>query len=292
MKLKRAIIILLSCATLLSMASCGKSKTEGIKINRATKTGETIEKMDSSMLLDAFDGFEISFAGISPFCEPSMSVSGCSQQVQSNVSFSTERRYFANGEKVKVTAKINSSATGTYRLLEESKEFTVENMPEYITSVDGLDLTALYKERDDFVTAESAKAVGTNYLFGESFSVGQDGIWGLPIFEIVTSEIENVYIVSLKSNKLANVTSSYSPINKICFIYHLVCSNERGEKYNAYINLSAENVVKYPDGTVKWGTESADSLDFQVELSTKSIDDIVSKSIISLSADYDTKKIQ
>ena len=78
-----------------------------------------------------------------------------------------------NGEKVKVTAKINSSATGTYRLLEESKEFTVENMPEYITSVDGLDLTALYKERDDFVTAESAKAVGTNYLFGESFSVGQ-----------------------------------------------------------------------------------------------------------------------
>lgn len=46
MKLKRAIIILLSCATLLSMASCGKSKTEGIEINRATKTGETIEKMD------------------------------------------------------------------------------------------------------------------------------------------------------------------------------------------------------------------------------------------------------
>ena len=50
--------------------------------------------------------------------------------------------------------------------------------------------------------------------------------------------------------------------------------------------------MKYPDGTVKWGTESADSLDFQVELSTKSIDDIVSKSIISLNADYDTKKIQ
>lgn len=44
MKLKRAIIILLSCATLLSMASCGKSKTEGIEINRATKTGETIKK--------------------------------------------------------------------------------------------------------------------------------------------------------------------------------------------------------------------------------------------------------
>lgn len=62
-------------------------------------------------------------------------------------------------------------------------------------------------------------------------------------------------------------------------------------KGTMYVNVRAINVVKYPDGTVKWGSKSIDDLDFQTVVSTKSIEELTATSITSMSADYDIKKI-
>lgn len=58
-----------------------------------------------------------------------------------------------------------------------------------------------------------------------------------------------------------------------------------------YVNVRAINIVKYPDGTIKWGCKNIDDLDFQTVVSTKGIEDLTATSITSKSTDYDIKKI-
>ena len=108
----------------------------------------------------------------------------------------------------------------------------------------------------------------------------------------MTKDLKDTYMLSLKSNKREKYNSNTNyQRNAICFLYHIVFITNDGKKQNVYVNISAQNIVKYPDGTIKWGSESADDFDFQASVSDKSIEDVTATSITSMSADYDIKKI-
>ena len=161
-------------------------------------------------------------------------------------------------------------------------------MPEYVTSVEGLNLDSLKKERDDFVTAECAKAV--------SKDLGIAGFFGRGCKEftktITSKELVDTYSVFVKANKLPTFSlSKKTPYNKICFLYHFKCITIEDKKVDYYVNVCAENIVKYPDGTIKWVSESSDALDFQADVSSASIEDITVSTITNLSADYNIKRI-
>ena len=116
---------------------------------------------------------------------------------------------------------------------------------------------------------------GSSGLF--SFNLGGDTFKSL--FSLGVAAQDEQLKFNVKAIKFVDKTHA------IVFI-----TNE-GKKQNVYVNISAQNIVKYPDGTLKWGSESADDFDFQASVSDKSIEDVTATSITSMSADYDIKKI-
>ena len=289
----RKIFALISALLILfSFSACKKSKTKDIEVIRGASTSESgkvdgSEKNISGTKIDPFKGLDITITGISPFCQVSINTLGCDYEVQEKVKFLADKEYYANGEKATITASLNYGNSG-YVLVSETKQFDIANMPEYVTSVEGLNLDSLKKERDDFVTAECAKAVSKDLVIAGFFGRGCKEFTKT----ITSKELVDTYSVFVKANKLPTFSlSKTTPYNKICFLYHFKCITIEDKKVDYYVNVCAENIVKYPDGTIKWGSESSDALDFQADVSSASIEDITVSTITNLSADYNIKRI-
>lgn len=287
---KRIFALISVLLILFSFAACKKNKTKDIEVIKggsASESGESgkSSKNSSGIVLDPFKGLDITVTGISPFCQVSINTSECDPEVQEKVKFSADKDRYANGEKATITASL-SPANGGYTLASETKQFDISNMPEYITSVEGLNLDSLKKERDDFVTAQCAKAVDNTYLM--------DAYGGFIIAEVTEKTLVDTYMVSLKANKrsLFPDSAKNKVYNKVCFIYRFSCKSEYGTTANIYTCVCAENVVKYPDGTLKWGTSSADALDFSTASSYNSTDEVIASNITSWSDSYDIKEIK
>lgn len=289
---KRIFALISVLLILFSFAACKKNKTKDIEVIKggsASESGESgkSSKNSSGIVLDPFKGLDITVTGISPFCQVSINTSECDPEVQEKVKFSADKDHYANGEKATITASL-SPANGGYTLASETKQFDISNMPEYITSVEGLNLDSLKKERDDFVTAQCAKAIGNARLMNTY------ALRGLTISEVTGKTFVGTYMVSLKANKRSLFPDSAHDkvYNKICFLYRFSCKDNSGETGNLYVSVCAENVVKYPDGTLKWGTSSADALDFSTASSYNSTDEVIASNITSWSDSYDIKEIK
>ena len=289
---KRIFALISVLLILFSFAACKKNKTKDIEVIKGGSVSESGEsdksnQGSSDIVLDPFKGLDITVTGISPFCQISINTSECDPEVQEKVKFSADKDRYANGEKATITASLGY-ANGGYTLASETKQFDISNMPEYITSVEGLNLDSLKKERDDFVTAQCAKAVDNTYLM--------DAYGGFIIAEVTEKTLVDTYMVSLKANKRSLFPNSAHDkvYNKICFIYRFSCKSksEYGTTANIYTCVCAENVVKYPDGTLKWGTSSADALDFSIASSVNSTDEVIASNITSWSDSYDIKEIK
>ena len=259
----------------------GSSKDDkGDKDNDISSAGGTATKV-----LDAFDGVNLTVTGISPFCEVSLDTSSCPSEVQDHVHYESDKKYYANGDSVVITASLSIWGGEGYEIKTKTKTFKVSGMPEYITSTEGINLDSLIKERDDYVKAKTAESARSDTVFGRYYYK--------PLSN--AGDVVCEYLVSMKQNKLSQADpESYGfTYNKICFLYHITVVTDKGsgERKNCYANVWATNIVKYPDGTIKWGLESADALDFQAETSDKSIEDITATSITSMNSDYDIKKI-
>ncbi len=289
---KRIFALISVLLILFSFAACKKNKTKDIEVIKGGSASESGESGKSSqgssgIVLDPFKGLDITITGISPFCQVSINTSECDPEVQEKVKFSADKDCYANGEKATITASL-SPANGGYTLASETKQFDISNMPEYITSVEGLNLDSLKKERDDFVTAQCAEAIGSTHLM-DAYA-----LHGFTIAEVTGKTFVGTYMVSLKANKRSLFPDSAHDkvYNKICFLYRFSCKGNSGGIGNLYVSVCAENVVKYPDGTLKWGTSSADALDFSTASSVNSTDEVIASNITSWSDSYDIKEIK
>lgn len=61
---------------------------------------------------------------------------------------------------------------------------------------------------------------------------------------------------------------------------------------NVYCSISAVNIIKYPDGTIKWGVDDPNAFDFFAEGSDKSMEDCISITIMNKSDNYNISKIE
>ena len=274
-------------------------KTDSKKDDKGDDNGTYNAGGAAAKVLDAFDGVNLTVTGISPFCKVSIDTSSCPSEVQQCVEYEADKDCYSNGDSVVITARLSSWAESDYKIKSATKTFKVSDMPEYITSTEGINLDSLIKERDDYVKAKTSEASNGSYLFDLVYY--KCGHNCSQYDKVNSTSVSDVYLVSLKQNKLNTIShDDYNFVyNELCFLYKVSFTWGMSEvfkdyytgKGTMYVNVRAINVVKYPDGTVKWGSKSIDDLDFQTVVSTKSIEDLTATSITSMSADYDIKKI-
>lgn len=236
--------------------------------------------------LDAFSNLEVSFAGISPYCEVIINTSSCPQDVQQYVEYSTDKESYANGEKVIVTAQVNPYYTDQYAIKKVNESFEVSGMPEYITSVEGVDLTEVKKELNDAITSNVAAAIKhgqEGYLV--SSLLGNDVSCQLQSVNSV--DAADIYFSSLKPNRRSTHEGYY---NMLSFTYKVSYTGiyDSGTFYSC---ITAVNIVRYPDGTIKWGSENSDDLDFIEDSAQGSIENCVTTLIMCNKDNYNISKV-
>lgn len=243
--------------------------------------------------IDAFAGISYEVTGISPYCEISINNSGCSIDAQERVAYTLDKEYYANGETATIIATITSykakEGNSEYVLSSDISTYSISNQPEYVTSVDGLDLTELKQELNDFVTAKKAEAINNWGLFdihatGNSYSTYKS---------IDSTKLEEIYFASVKKNKESNV-QIYNSLN---FIYSFSGKMSGGsisgtESCKVYVNIIACNIVKYPDGTIKWGEKNPDAYDFSYKGSMDGVNNLVTTTVTTMSSDYNISKVE
>lgn len=246
-------------------------------------------KEKNAIEINPFVGMKYEVSGISPCCKIVINNEECEEAVQQYVEFELDKETYANGETATVKA-ILSENTGNegYKLLAASKDITVTGQPEYVSSLNGVDTSELKKELSDFVNgnisgalkdaAESFWSEGT--VLGNKINLYQG--------KITEYKYSDVYFSSLKRNKNLSYEDNYA--NVLTFVYYGSYTSANGNG-NFYSCVSACNIIKYPDGTIKWGAESSDAKDFLVAPSSESTENAIDTIIMCNSSDYNISKV-
>ncbi len=294
--MKKLLCVALALIIICSFSACGKSKSKNYSINQNVgslfdddnSSENTSQQEPTKTMLSPFEGIDYVISGISPNCSISVNIQNCDPTVQKNVSFSLDKSSYANGETAVLTAKLSGyNSNQEYAIDQTSMDIPISGQPEYITSVDDIDLTKVKPELDDFLDAHIAKAEAgqTSYPFG---------VYVVNLIEISNVKAGDIYFQSLKAYKEKPDNAYY---NYLSFTYSAkqISSNgftgEAMEPGNLYGCFSAVNIIKYPDGTIKWGSGSPDSFDFLVSGSGSGMEDCISKCIIINSDNYNITKL-
>lgn len=310
--------VLVLCICIGTMMSCSNekdiykdeytktstSKTDK-KNNNSNNSSETTNVEDiNTVTLNPFEEIDILVSGVSPYCTVAINNQNCSADVQTYVNYKLDKKTYANGEQVIITAELNALAipaysNKSYKLSSTEYTYSVKGQPEYLTSLTGVNLTKLKAELDDYIEAGKAKVVATsnsnNYLFSLSNFNANESFTAFTSCD--SAVLKNTYFSSLKSTKTSDFSLGETPFNQISFIYEMDYSwihhNKQGKTGTgtAWFNISACNLVKYPDGSIKWGEKSIGASDFDSEYSTQGLDSCITATVTVDSANYNITKI-
>lgn len=296
---KTISLLLVICLIAAAFTACdnsqSSSKNKGSKSKNTEESSKVNDEDIDSSKIDPFKGLTYEISGISPYCKIAINNQGCSNEAQQYVTYTLDKEFYANGEKAIINAALNYNGQEEYTLYKEATTFEVSGQPEYITSVDGLDLTELKKELNDNLNAQKALAAGGEKLFSlEYYYVG-----GTHYESCDNITLSEVYFSSLKPIKNSIYNSRNTPYNRLSFVYavtytwhgeYVFDENETG-KGTMWVNVSANNIIKYPDGSIKWGSTSSDDYDFVYSISQKGLEDCITTTIMCNSADYNISKV-
>lgn len=173
----------------------------------------TVSGLEVVQLVDAFEGFKVTFAGLEEEPQIILDNSGCSDFVKNYVVFNVDETSIPvnnegnpicrNGAEIKVCAEFGTNLpadmSAIYMLTSPSKSFTISGLTMYPTSIDHLDVK-------EIVRAAKEKGVGfaTNYLYNDAdyprFN-GSDNFDGdTTEYTGFSIACEKMYFVSPKSN--------------------------------------------------------------------------------------------
>ncbi len=254
--------------------------------------GAALDK-DANKELDAFNGIEFIADRISPYCVVVINNQGCSLDAQKYVEYSFDKETYANGDTVTVTAELNySGKCAGYSLISSQYSFVLSDMPEYISTVQGVDLTFLREELDDYVTAKIASAIGTQDFLGDGVYY-PNSYWRGHIDSITSFGATQEYLSTIKLIRQDSVCKD-TPYNKYSFVYSFLLKghyNETSVSNTLYVSIEASNIIKYPDGSIKWGTASPNDFDFTYQTDLVGVENCITTNIMNDSADYNITKI-
>ncbi len=239
--------------------------------------------------VDAFEGIDFTISGISPFCEISVNNSACTADAQLYVEYSFDKEQYANGETAIVTATLVEEAVNNhYVLAEATYSYEIPVQPEYITSLDGIDYSFIVQEQLDNIIAQAYGANETGHICGYIQTSSTS-------YSVQSIENLDVYFMSIKQIKVSDFDRKDMPYNRFSFV-HKVHAYTFNDRYNfvertRWCTLTATNIVKYPDGTIKWGIESPSDYNFAEAYREDTYEDSINEMIMSYRSNYNISEV-
>lgn len=208
-----------------------------------------VQGLDEAIEIDPFEKLEITYTGASPYIKAMADSTKCDSIVNQYIQFNIEDKYLKNGDTFTVTAIYNEYDAEEYGFIitNDTKTYTVENQPEYVTSLDGLDLTELQAELNDKLT------VATTANEGDSNFSGVYLWWSFK--SVAEKKYRTSYLVSLKTNFEDKFDNGYNyNYNRYIQIYEYTI-NTKEEQKKVYVAVYVNNICKNSDGTISWDIE-------------------------------------
>lgn len=310
-KIKTFLMFILSVTFVFVFSACGSNSTAENSINNMYEYSDMSDKESNDTTanqntIDPFDGLEVQFDGISPYCKISFNNSKCSADVQNNVVYSvskddiTTSGNFKKNEDVTVYAflspqsQLKDGKKVTYHLSNTEKTYTVKDVPEYITEItNDMNFDEFESELKDYYDSITAWKQADYCVFGT------------PSGYFVSSSDKktyDTYFSCLKPNKY-DAFSDKVCFNKINIMYSVKIANTSydsystfdptpGKYYTQYFTIYAENVIRYPDGKIGWGKKDPASLEFDYSINGNSLNDLTNDEITSKKDSYNVKKVE
>lgn len=253
---------------------------------------EDVEKI----ALNPFEGLEFEVSGISPYCKITINNSKCETDVQKFVTYKTDKDLYANGEVALITAVL-STKTGDkqYKINQENIEYEITGQSEYLTSLDGIDLSSIKTEVEDALAAEKASISDSDSIFTmDAYDAG-----GTNIKSCDKITAGDVYFSSLKEIRNSSFVLGRVPYNVLTFTYavdytwigYYVFDQVEQGAGTMYLTVNVQNIVKHSDGHISWGTSATEGFDLTYSHSQKGMDDLISVAIMSNSTNYNIEKM-
>lgn len=193
--------------------------------------------------IDPFEGLVLEYSGISPNAKVSFNTSDCDDFVKNNVNFNSGSKYYANGDKIKVTISYSESKASENGVVfvQEEKEYDVTGVPQYLTSDEGIDFTSL---DEDF------KSKMESDLSRDGFYTGAT-IRGKSVLLDVRSDDEYViksieYVPVKKMFFSAKNSNDVSIINNHLVVWNIVITAEKtgsGSRYGTHDDIAVGKTV-------------------------------------------------
>lgn len=221
------------------------AESKNIAVKSDTKQFE-VSGLKEAVEIDPFNGLEIIYTGASPYLSVSMDSTKCSDLVNEYITFKTEEGYVQNGDEITVTAtyKETDAEQNGFVLKTESRTYKVENQPEFVTSLDGLDLTVLHAEMDDKLAAVTAANKGDSHFADVYINYGS-------FLSVESKELKSVYLISLKKSFESQYPKKQN-YNTYMRIYEYVINRKDLDPCKVYVMIRANNICKNADGTVSY----------------------------------------
>lgn len=208
-----------------------------IRIKHAEFT-VTAEGLEDGIPYDLFKDVKLTYTGVSPYLTVSVDDDACDEFIQDYVYFTIDNRYERkNGDTVTVTAEYseNRALEMKYAIASSTRTYTVAG-PEYATSVDGLDMTAL-QTRIDEKLADKISNIDSGYFYLSGFGY------------VDSAASQGVYKrLLLTKNEAA---SRYETQNYYYAVYKYQVSGNRGNA-DMYMIAEVRDLAKNADGTAAW----------------------------------------
>lgn len=246
---------------------------EGYVMSADTKEF-TVSGLEEGKVLDPFANIKIGYTGISPYAEASVDTSACEDYVKNNVTYRIENNgNIANGENVVITARYDESKAEQNGIVFTASEKTIvaENVPVYLSTLDGVKISEIDTQFSDYVTQRLAN---DNWYTGStnkniSYLTGDQSCkYTVEKFEIVP--VKRV-VLTPKNIKDNSTKSFYSVIYRLDGKYVKTdksrwcdCDVANGTAVNTsfYIECKTRNVAVNADGSIN--TDKMGSFDYYI----------------------------
>ncbi len=292
-------LFFISVVILTCFAACGSKRDRVIVSADASFNSGNIDEEISTTeapvnAVDPFKNLAVDFDGVSPYCTVSFNNSKCSEVVQTNVVYSLESdkiitdKTFKIGDTVTVYASLRNSYNSEeqYAIYPTSKEYKVENVPEYLTDLTAeTDLTLFKSELEDNLTVYTAWKTG-DALFdiGSSYFL-------YPGFKSYSDlKLNKTYFRALKLNAYSKFPNDVDCFNRLDLIYSIKITDGNNQTHIYHFSIHAKNLVKNPDGSIGWGEKDPASLDFQNNWKINQ-NDLILENVTSKKADFNVFEV-
>lgn len=257
-----------------------------------------VEGLKELTEINPFEGLEIQFDGISPYVTVSYNTSNCPEIINNNVSFETDGEYLKTGDTFSVQAKYADEILGQngYFISNNSQDYTVNNVPKYVSTFEEVDFGELKQLMDDYVEAKSYKSITSTSLFDtavECWIEPDIWIWGQYYIDSIDSiSCEKEYFLTLKAPtnmKNDKIYNEYVRIYEIGFTAHKLDKTLSG---NAYVAVFMNNIAIDTDGSLKYDSTESLNSDLLYHKSEATISIIDANYIIAEKSKYNVYEIK